>query len=285
MSLETAFCTLREALRAKIPAVIFIGGEGILDKNFYKYLEYCKNNSIIAQYASNGILLNKETIQKLKYYGLRQVCVTIHDSLPVRHNAIVGVPGALEKVLNAFRIMKQEGFSVSCKTIYSKESIRSGAFFRVLELARSEGIIFSANPYLPVGGAVDPETRLSEAEIQEYYRICRENDVKDHIYNGWYVGCPAGKTYFGVLPDGQLLPCYFLPISVGNIKTHGFREAMKICARIPLFAKRHMVCPVVQSESLYKEIIQPLYANNSLKLPVDITQDQEMFNKLAGFTL
>jgi MoaA/NifB/PqqE/SkfB family radical SAM enzyme len=285
MKRETALATIREAARAKIPMAIFLGGEGLLDENIFEYFDLCRRSNIIAQYCSNGTTLTEEMIGRLETHGVRRVCITLHDGIAEKHDEIVGVPGALDMIVTAFREMKRRGFLVSGKTIYSNESASSGAFRRALDLCRAEGVNVSANPSLPVGRSAREQARLGADGIAEYYPICREEGIGDHVYNGWNPGCPAGKTYFGILPGGEILPCYFLPLSVGNINTTTFAQARNICSRIPIFAKKFMVCPVVESKALFDEIIFPLYENDSLKLPIDITEDAALFDKLAKFTL
>ena len=37
-------------------------------------------------------------------------------------------------------------------------------------------------------------------------------------------GCGAGRIYAGIQPNGDVIPCVFLPISVGNIRNKEFKE-------------------------------------------------------------
>lgn len=283
MSREVAFSALEQVVRLKIPSVIFLDAEGRLDENIPDYLAFCRRHGIMAMYGTDGTGLTAENVARLKEGGVSGVCITVHDGVPEKHDAIVGAPGALETIIQGIGLLKKHGIKVSGKTIYSRESATSGAFRRALDLCWREEVTMSANPYLPVGRGIAAQDMLTPAELDRYYQICREAPVSDHVYNGWYSGCNAGQTYFCILTDGQMLPCYFLPISVGNVLTRGMDEAQKICRQIPLFAKRHKICPVAGSTVLFEEIIRPLYADTSIKLPVDITQDSKLFEKLRAF--
>ncbi len=53
------------------------------------------------------------------------------------------------------------------------------------------------------------------------FHIIGKNDTV-RVLAEFIGGCGAGRIYTGLQPDGTVVPCVFLPIPVGNIRTKGF---------------------------------------------------------------
>ena len=272
MNKKTCFRILDEVIKSKIPKAIFLGGEGLLDPNIFSYFRYCKENNIITVYVSNGTTLNYEMIDRLAFEGVSEVTISIHDSIPELHDYKIGIQGAFKMAINAIKIMKSLDFIVTGKVIFSRSSYRSGAFMRVFDLCKRLKIGIAANPFMPVGYGAHESNILTDGELKTYYKICRKSGIGDHIYNGWNTGCPAGRTYLGFLPGGEILPCYFMPISIGNINEIGIEEALSICSKNPMFFERRMICPVAGDRTLFDKVLYPLYNDPRITLPVDISK-------------
>jgi len=68
-----------------------------------------------------------------------------------------------------------------------------------------------------------------------YKRIAYENNPESPVTRaqGYEAGgCLAGTHYARITPDGELTPCPFMPVSVGNVRTSKFSE---LWSEAPLF--------------------------------------------------
>ena len=91
-----------------------------------------------------------------------------------------------------------------------------------------------------------------------------------------------GRTFVGITPRGDMMPCYFMPISFGNIKETSFQEYLDYADSFPLFKKDGVpvgYCVVAESKRFFKEIIGPLYSSG-IELPVDVRKNKELEKKL-----
>jgi radical SAM protein with 4Fe4S-binding SPASM domain len=75
----------------------------------------------------------------------------------------------------------------------------------------------------PVGRAGD---LLVRAKCAPHFRriIYEMNPSSPLLRNYAHGSCPAGKYYCRITPEGDVTPCPYLPVPVGNLRTTSFRE-------------------------------------------------------------
>lgn len=276
MKKDKVILTLDKLISSGIPAIIFLGGESLVDPNFLDYVKYCKKRNVIPLLQTNGTLLKEEKIKELAKAGLFAVTITMHDTISENHDNTLNFPGASETIKKAIPILKKYGIKIYLKAIFSKDSLKSGSFYRILELAKKENVHLNVNPFMPVGRGVSKENLLSKEERDEYYKVAlMESLVTTHTKNEYDMQCPAGHSYFGILPDGEILPCYFLPVSVGNVFDTSIESAIERSAELGIFKKGVDSCVVAMNEKFFDEIISKLYSGE-YKLPVRVYEDKKL---------
>lgn|GEM_PF-2810670 len=259
-----------------VVSVIFIGGESLTDPDIYDYISYTRKLNMIPQLQTNGTLLTEENIYRLVNAGLYSISITLYDTLNSTHDATVGMPGALARIKSAVPVLKLKRVEVVLKTIYSRQIVESGAYDRVLDLARSFGISVNINPLMPVGRAVPKDMGLSATEKKEYLkRTLNDPIVTTHTKGALGNECPATGNYIGIFPDGEITPCGFLPISVGNIKNTSISVARQRCIDLGIFRKGIDACVVALSRPFYDQFLTKLYSGD-YALPVRIYEHPEL---------
>ena len=239
-----------------------------------------------AEVQSNGTLLTEDALLKLKRAHVQNVAVTMHGTNSEEHDGVYQVQGAYDRVIQAFQIAKRIGLTMSLKALYSKRTEAHGAFSKILGLAKSLDMGLNVNPFMPVGSGFGDSDRLDEEGAARFRAIAQtEPRVSSHIFNDLEcTGCFAGKDYFCVTPDGDLLPCYFMPLSIGNIKTTSLRQAHRLAMEIPIFAERFPMCYVAESEPFYQTCLVPLHQNYPT-LPVNVLEHPEVLALLKTFNM
>ncbi len=267
-----------------VPAVIFLGGESLTDENFFDYLQYARERGIITLLQTNGIALDEPTIQRLGQAGLFKITITLHDTLPANHNAVVNRSGALETILAALPLLKRQGIKIDLKTIYSRDSLSNGAFDRILVLAKKVGVSLNVNPFMPVGRGINEAEMFSDKEKESYLSVTvKDQTITTHTKNEYGDHCPAGREYLGIAPDGEILPCYFLPVSVGNIRDTDIATAQKRALQLGIFKKGATSCVVAMNREFYRDIITELYSGR-FDLPVRVYEHPYLQEKFTRFS-
>jgi len=250
-----------------IVAIIFLGGESLVDPNFIDYVKYARSKNIIPLLQTNGTLLTEKKIASLARAGLFKATITLHDIIPEMHDKILKTRNAFKTIEKAIPILKKHKIKVVLKAIYSRGSIKSGAFDRVLKFAKQRRLLLNINPFMPVGKGVNVKNLLTPTEKKSYKRNLKSPIITAHTKTSYDNQCPAGHSYLGILPDGEILPCYFLPISVGNIKEISIKEARKRSMQLGFFRKARGECIVAMNKNFFFDVIKPLYSGK-YKLPI-----------------
>ena len=101
---------------AGITILAFSGGEPLIRKDFFQVLERANSYGIFTAVATNGTLLLKDTVKRLKQAGIGYVQISLDGAKPETHEAFRGVPGIFEKVINGIKNCVEEGIFVEVAT-------------------------------------------------------------------------------------------------------------------------------------------------------------------------
>lgn len=282
MNKKEALKVIDKLHEAGIVAIVFLGGESLVDPNFIDYVKYTRSKRLIPLLQSNGTLLTKSKIKELAKAGLFSVTITLHDTIAKKHDQILNRPNSFKVIEQAIPLLKKHHIKVVLKTIYWRLSIKSGSFKRIVKFAKEHKVLLNINPFMPVGKGVSAKNLLTASEKKYYNKILQDPTITAHTKTRYDSQCPAGHSYLGILPDGEIIPCYFLPVSVGNIKDISIDEARRKSKEMGLFKKGRKECIMAMNRKFFFEVIQPLYSGKH-ELPVRYDKDPVMLKKFRKF--
>jgi len=253
LDLHEAMHAIDEMVNLGTEALIFSGGEPLLRKDFVLALaEYCVDSGIIPAMLSNGVLLSRKVAWELKDAGIMAVGIPIDSVVPESHDKLRNVPGTFEKALKAIRACKEADLEVVITTMAMKDTFDEMPK-RIEYLAKLGIEQVAVYDLVPVGRGKDiMDQAMSQTQrvklIKYLQQMQEERDMVFTMSGGlpmypeivsemhkhsdskprdlllkqfWIhtpVGCHAGIVYFSLRPNGDVYPCTFLPIKVGNIR-------------------------------------------------------------------
>ncbi len=234
-------------------ALIFSGGEPLLRKEFVTSLaQYCDDLGIITAMLSNGVLINHKVALELKDAGIKAIGIPIDSVYPENHDKLRNVPGTFKKAVSAIQACLDMDLEVVVTTMALKDNCNEMP--KRIEFLENLGVDeVAVYDLVPVGRGKDmmdqamtQEQRVRlirylQAKQEEtemvftmsggeplYPEIAMEihkahgSKPKDLLLKEFWihnaVGCHAGVLYFSLRPNGDVYPCTFLPIKVGNIR-------------------------------------------------------------------
>jgi len=222
----------KEAVR-----ISFTGGEPFVRKDFFEILQKCYENQDLFFYGilTNGILLNRENIKKIKDLRVNYVQISLEGMKKI--NDSIRGKGTFNKIIKSVILLKREKISVNISMTVSKVNVAD--VFKVISLAKELGVSVSIRRLVPIGrGGEMGKLVLSPIEVKKLYSNILE--IKEKYWNkislgcedGILVqnlryspeGCSAGYASFSVLPNGDVYPCRRLPIYAGNLIKESFSE-------------------------------------------------------------
>jgi radical SAM protein with 4Fe4S-binding SPASM domain len=259
-----------------VTALAFSGGEPLTRKDFFEVVRHAAYRGLYVSVATNGTLLTKENVQKLKQAGVNYLDISIDGASAKTHDEFRGVPGAFDKAMAGLKNCVEADLCVCIATTATKNNLEEmpaiidlaeeiGAerftnfnfvpagrgkshydqdlspqerekLMRYLLARMSKGCkttILTTAPQLArvglqcQGSSGTGEVTMSMAHMQTVKVTKKAVPLADFIG-----GCGAGRLYCSLSPQGDVHPCVFLPVNVGNLKTEKFED---IWLNSPLF--------------------------------------------------
>jgi radical SAM protein with 4Fe4S-binding SPASM domain len=259
LNLREAMKAIGEMADLGTQALIFSGGEPLLRKNFVLTLaDYCDDLGIITAMLSNGLLINHEVALELKDAGIKAVGIPIDSINPEAHDTLRNMPGTFNKAVSAIQACLDSDLEVIVTTMALKDTV--GEMPKRLEFLENLGVDeVAVYDLVPVGRGKDVmdqamthEQRVSlirylEAKQEEKEMVfsmsggqplypevamkihsAHDSNPKDLLLKEFWVhssvGCHAGILYLSLRPNGDIHPCTFLPINVGNVREQSLTD-------------------------------------------------------------
>ncbi len=249
--------------KAGVPIIAFSGGEPLVRSDILELTRYAADKGIYVAMATNGTLITEEKAKEMKKAGIQFVQISLDGKDAETHDSFRGVPGAFEKTMEGIKNCLKEGIFVNIATTathYNYEEIPE--IIDLCEKIGVNW--FMAYNFVPTGRGkfiekndLTPEEReellkmlyekLKKSEVNvlstspQFARVALEKEFGDrktiptHFYTldlkGKLVdlaefigGCGCGRFYCAIRPNGDIDPCVFFPLTVGNIKRDDFEE-------------------------------------------------------------
>jgi len=253
LNINEAMRTIDEMKALGTEALIFSGGEPLLRKEFVTTLaQHCDDRGIITAMLSNGLLMTHKVALELRDAGIKAVGIPIDSVYPEKHDYLRNVPGSFKRGVAAIKACLDMDLEVIVTTMALKDTCDE--IPKRIEFLDSLGVDeVAVYDLVPVGRGHDVmdqamtmkqrinlirylQAKQEESEmvftmsggLPLYPEIAMEmhkahdSKPKDLLIKEFWihnaVGCHAGIFYFSLRPNGDVYPCTFLPIKVGNIR-------------------------------------------------------------------
>jgi AdoMet-dependent heme synthase len=224
------------------PLLILSGGEPLLRPDIYKLIQYGASKGLKMGLGSNGSLIDDDVAAKLKAAGIATVSISLDSHIPTQHDEFRGVVGSWEKAVEACKALRKNNVLVQVNTTLTQQNYSQ--IDDIMSLAEKIGVEnFHLFFLVPTGRGA----KLSDISPQKYEDMITNTFAKvaKHKLNvrpscapqfmriakgmgldmrQWVRGCLAGLYYCRIYPNGDVTPCPYLPIKLGNVREKTFKE-------------------------------------------------------------
>ncbi|HEC69846.1 MAG TPA: radical SAM protein [Candidatus Omnitrophica bacterium] len=108
------------------------GGEPLMKEEFFDIIKYANNNNFALLLSTNGTLITKEFIKKIKRFNIFQIQVSLFGATQKMHEDITRVKGSFEKTIRAIRLLKKEGLRTVIKITKMPKNLKEISKIKVL---------------------------------------------------------------------------------------------------------------------------------------------------------
>jgi AdoMet-dependent heme synthase len=232
---------LTEIARAGFKIMILSGGEPLLRQDIFELISHARSVGLRPVLGTNGMLITPAVALKLKEAGLACTGISLDSRDKDRHDWFRGSTGAWEATMQGMAACRSAKlpFQVHTTVMNWNQTEITGITDLAVELGAVAHHIFFL---VPTGRGKDIEdtslktveyealldsiiTKQSQVPIEikptcapQFMRIARQRNLPQRFSKG----CLAGTAYCVILPDGDVQPCPYLPLKVGNVRDKDF---------------------------------------------------------------
>jgi radical SAM protein with 4Fe4S-binding SPASM domain len=264
LTTEEAKEAIDKLSRACVPIIAFSGGEPLVRKDILELAKYAHNKGLYVAMATNATLITKEKAKEMKKAGIDFVQISLDGATAKTHDTFRGIKGVFNKTIEGIKNCVDEGFFVNIATTATKynykeipkiidlcEELQVNWFMVYNFVPTGRGTFISENDL----SAEEREEllkmlwgRLKKGKINvlstapQFARVALEAEigkngkiVPTHFYSlklqdrllnlaEFIGGCGCGRFYCAIRANGDIEPCVFFPLKLGNIKEDDFEE-------------------------------------------------------------
>jgi heme b synthase len=248
----------RDIRDAGDPIVVLTGGEPLVRPDIHDLVAGCSRIFSRVALATNGTLVDDAAAARLAAGGIRRASISLDGAVAATHDAFRGLPGSFDDALRGMAALRRAGIPVQVNvTVTRHNRDELGA---ILDLAMARGAdavhVFVLVP-VGCGVTISEDVRLSPAETErvlrwlfdaslelrgrlhikatcapQYYRIMRtvsrergiDLQAPSHGMHAVTRGCLAGSAVCFISRTGDVQPCGYLPVRVGNVREQPFAD-------------------------------------------------------------
>jgi MoaA/NifB/PqqE/SkfB family radical SAM enzyme len=177
--------------------------------------------------------------------GLNWCSLSIDSPKPEVHDAFRRYSGCYEKAMEGLTLLVKNKIPCSIITVARKELIYSGQLEEIVRIGQRIGVtVVRINFPVPIGRFNNQDHQTLNIEEREQVReLIRYGNVVMEAPNEG-TKCTAAVTKVNILPNGNVTPCVFVPLSYGNIRERSFSEIWKSMTGYSKQFKVHGQCPM-----------------------------------------
>jgi GeoRSP system radical SAM/SPASM protein len=218
------------------------GGEPLLRNDLLRISEYASGCGLKVSMNSNGYLIDGAKAEELKKSGFSKIGISIDSHLPEIHDDFRGIAGSHEKAVKAIDYLNNAGLETSISTVICK--INNQDVQELIEFAvrnKVKQLNFHNFKCSGLGYSNKDKLDLSSEEWKEFYinaLKAKENTrgleislddpiislLGDNSNKSMVKGSICGKLSLNIKANGDITPCGFIPIVIGNITNHDLKE-------------------------------------------------------------
>lgn len=241
LSTEEGLRLIDEIARAGFQIMIFSGGEPLLRPDILELIRHARDCGLRPVLGSNGTLLSLEMARALKDAGLMAAGISLDSLDAVKHDRLRGQKGAWQAAVNGMQHCRAVGLPFQIHTTvmdWNEAEItqitdfaveigaRAHHIFFLVPTGRGEKIEGSALPrrdYENTLRRIMEKAKTVPIEIKptcapQFIRIAETVGHSQRFRQG----CLAGTSYCIISPRGDVQPCAYLDMPLGNVRDLSF---------------------------------------------------------------
>lgn len=262
----------RQADEMGLGHIVITGGEPLVFPDLDELIAALDPEKFYLVADTNGWLLDEKRAKHLKSIGLDKIQVSLDSLDPVEHDAFRRAPGSHARVLRAIDVSLEAGLNTIIATVVTRQRVRSEEFIEFLEFGKSKGVGVFVTYAKPVGAWEGHFESLVTREDMDYVReLEKKYNVFTHLTPayGLDLGCIAVKRMISVTKYGDVMPCPYIHVALGNFFEEPLKDIIERGLSIKWFGEYVDTCLIAEArEFINKYVVGRIYGKPT-PVPLD----------------
>tara|TARA_Y100000034_G_C6887747_1_gene407815 strand:+ start:306 stop:1673 length:1368 start_codon:yes stop_codon:yes gene_type:complete len=263
----------KEADEMGLANFVITGGEPLLLKEYDQLVEAIDPSKFYLVTDSNGWHLDLKKAKHLKSIGVDKVQLSLDGADAESHDTFRRAPGSFDRVMKAVDACKEADLHVILSTVIWKDRIYTEEWRKFLDFAQSKKVgtyVVYAKPVGAYEGVTDQMMTEKEGKILQQFE--EEYDIFTHMTPsyGRDIGCIAVKRMVSISRYGDIMPCPYQHVSLGNFFEEPLEEIIGRGLNIKWFdPRKNMPCICGVDKGFIKNVISESYGDSEVPVRYD----------------
>lgn len=270
IGIEDVRSLFQQADEMGLARMVITGGEPLLFRDLDELVAAIDPTKFWINLESNGWLFDEKKADHLVEIGVDRVMFSVDNLNTEEHDSFRRTKGSFARVMKAIDIAQAKGLVPFIQTVVTKQRLHSQEFIDFLEYFNGKGLAVWGNQAKPVGMWEGNFDILFDKADMAYIESLREHhNVFTHLTPGYglCMGCVAVKGMFTVTQWGDVLPCPFIQISLGNITKEPLKDIIERGLNIKFFGEHVNTCLIGEDRNFIENYMAPHVYGKVLPVP------------------
>jgi len=255
LSLDQIKATIDDIVTISNPIIILTGGEPLMRPDIWEIVDYAQEKGAMPVIGTNATLITEDIASKMSDHKIPRISVSVDFPTAEDHDKFRGQVGCFDKTIEGIKIAKRHGIGVQINMTVT--TLNAHLMEEMHTLAEDLGVdAFHIFMLVPTGRGEDLlDKELPPAEYERvlawayerqktsplhfkptdaphYYRIIRQlakaegKKVTREEYglDAMTRGCLGGITFCFISHTGDIQPCGYFDMQLGNVKEQPFSK-------------------------------------------------------------
>ena len=208
---------------------------------------------------TNGWRLDEERAKHLKAIGVDRIQLSLDSLNPEEHDNFRKAKGAHARAIKAVENALNAELTIFIQTVVTKQRLYSDEFIQFVEHFNKLGIGVFVSYAKPVGAWEGNFDGLVTKDDMKYFeQLEKKYQLFSHLTPayGLNMGCIAVKGMISVTHYGDVLPCPYIHISIGNVFNEPLKDIIQRGLDIKYFGEYVDTCLIAEDRHFIHEVVE-----------------------------
>jgi len=220
----------RQADEYGIFRFVLTGGEALLDKNLDQLIEALDPMKHLIILDTNGWTFDEAKAKWFADLGGYKAQISLDSMIEAEHDEFRSKKGSYKRVIRALDAAKKANLEMLISTCIVKDRVFSEEFMSMCEYCKDNDIPLYVTLAKPVGTAREQESWVCTKKDVDQLKFLEDRyNVFTHMCPsyGQPGRCITVKGINTINHDGELIPCPYMDLSIGNVMTEGLATVLE----------------------------------------------------------